>query len=255
MRGNIYVVTHKIVDLELKEPYELLQVGKAFTGINMNCKSDDCGINIANKNNNYCELTGIYWIWKNEQLHDYIGICHYRRFFVKNGKLLDSKQITKIFKRYDVILPKKFYLSDTVWNNYFKNGAGKEKDLINLKNIVCDKYPDYIDAFNSVLNSYSGAYCNMMIMKKNDFDEYCKWLFSILFELEKQTDLTNYSKSEARIFGYLSEILLNVWVLKNGKKIKYQKNKKTDDSFLLRFKIKIKMLINRIKVKLTKTKG
>lgn len=51
-------------------------------------------------------------------------------------------------------------------------------------------------------------------MKKEDYIEYCQWLFDILFELEKRIDISDYTTAEARIYGCLSEILINVWVQK-----------------------------------------
>lgn len=250
MKGKVYVITHKKVDLKLPDSYTLLQVGKPFTKLEMDCISDDCKENIAKKNNNYCELTGLYWIWKNEINNDYIGLCHYRRFLMNKGKILSKDKIKRFLKKYDVILPKKFYFSDNLWDNYFKNGAGREKDLVLLKQVIINKYPDYEASFNKVFNSYSGSYCNMMIMKKEDFNNYCKWLFDILFQLEKQIDLKDYDKNEARIFGYMSEILLNVWILKNKKKVKYQQSKKMDDKFKDSLKLHFNMLINRTKTKL-----
>lgn len=79
-------------------------------------------------------------------------------------------------------------------------------------------------------------------MRKGDFIQYCDWLFEVLEKIEKQIDLTNYTKSEARVYGYLSEILLNILVDKHKLKIKYQRIKKTDNSFLENFIWNIKML-------------
>ena len=61
----------------------------------------------------------------------------------------------------------------------------------------------------------------MFVTGNKLFQNYCKWLFAILFEAEDRIDLRDYTEQEARIFGYLSEILLNVWVLKNRLKVKY----------------------------------
>ena len=67
---------------------------------------------------------------------------------------------------------------------------------------------------------------NMLIMKKELLDEYCKWLFDILFELEERTDSTKYNKFHARYIGRVSELLLDVWV--NTNNVKYKEVKVLD---------------------------
>lgn len=67
---------------------------------------------------------------------------------------------------------------------------------------------------------------NMLIMKKELLDEYCKWLFDILFELEERTDSTRYNKFHARYIGRVSELLLDVWV--NTNNVKYKEVKVLD---------------------------
>lgn len=62
----------------------------------------------------------------------------------------------------------------------------------------------------------------MFVMRKTDFDAYCKWLFDILFEAERRIDISDYTPAEKRIFGYMSEILLNVWVEQNKKRVCYK---------------------------------
>lgn len=52
-------------------------------------------------------------------------------------------------------------------------------------------------------------------MKKDKFDAYCAWLFDILFELEKWLDISQYSPNDARVFGFVSERLLDVWINTN----------------------------------------
>lgn len=86
MSCKIYEITHKECFYPTPEEYIPIQVGKVNTKVNLPYINDENGDSIAEKNANYCELTAWYWLWKNEKLPDYIGLCHYRRFFVqKNG--------------------------------------------------------------------------------------------------------------------------------------------------------------------------
>jgi len=233
LKSKIYIITHKALPISYDAKlYYPIQVGRRNTNLDLGYQTDDVNENISEKNSNYCELTGIYWILKNSEIDDYIGVCHYRRYFVHGllNKLINEKYINKNMKKYDIILPKRFFFKYSIWDNYFKNGNGKEKDLIKLKEIVEKDYSELLSAFNNTLNKKYGSYCNMFIMKKKDFEEYHNWLFEILGKLEQITDLTKYTKEEARIYGYLSELLLNVWVEYKSLKVKYSKVKKIDNS-------------------------
>jgi len=57
-----------------------------------------------------------------------------------------------------------------------------------------------------------GPRFNMFVMKREYFDAYCEWLFDILFELERRLDISSYSPYDARVFGFVSERLLDVWI-------------------------------------------
>lgn len=232
-RLKIYVIAHKPIKSRVENYMIPLQVGRCNTKIDLGYVSDDTGDNIAIKNPNYCELTGLYWIWKNCHDYNYIGLCHYRRYFsnnfMKNKKFISYKSLLKCMDKFDVILPKKFYFTKNVWQTYL-SGSGKEKDIINTRNIINKLYPDYVEYFDKVCDSFCSSYCNMFIISHKRFDEYCVWLFGILFELEKITNLDGYTVQEKRIYGYLSEILLNVWIEKNNLKVKYLPISKIEDS-------------------------
>lgn len=240
---KIFVISHKKIEIELGKQYVPVQVGNAE---DLNYLRDNTGDNISERNANYCELTGIYWVWKNYQSFNNAGICHYRRYFVKNNKLLTEKYINKVLDSYDIILPKKFYFKRNVWENYFLNGQGKEKDLVTTKKVIQEKYPEYIEDFDYVMSKNYGSYCNMLITSKENFNNYCNWLFDILFEVEKNTDLSDYTKQEARIYGYLSELLLNVWVRHNKLKVKECKMKKIDETLKDKINMKIHMIYYRL---------
>lgn len=222
---KILVATHKKYNMSKDGIYMPIHVGREGKE-DLGYQGDNTGDNISLKNPNYCELTGVYWAWKNLKC-DYIGLCHYRRYFTnsnilqralnKNNKLdliLNEKEIKNLLKKYDVILPKKRnYYIETIWSHY--EHAHHIKDLEETKKIVEGIYPEYAESFNRVMSGKTLHLYNMFIMNKRDFDRYCEWLFNILFELEKRIDISNYDTYQKRIFGFLSERLFNVWCVKN----------------------------------------
>lgn len=216
---KIIVAAHKAYWMPADAVYLPLHVGRegkqdlGFTG-------DNTGENISAKNSNYCELTGLYWAWKNLEC-EYIGLCHYRRYFARKGyrNTLESKQAAifqredyeKLLQGRDAILPvKRNYYIETVRSQY--EHAHNKRDLDEAQRIIAEKYPEYSDAFSRVMQRTRLHILNMFVMKKDLFDEYCAWLFDILFELEKRIDISSYNQYEARVFGFLGERLLNVWV-------------------------------------------
>ena len=224
---KILVATHKKYWMPKDEIYLPIHVGKKGK-VDLGYVGDDTGDNISIKNPNYCELTGLYWAWKNLDC-EYIGLCHYRRYFahkLKSSKLKDKRQaiLTKVdyeqlLQKYDVILPKKRnYYIETVRSQY--EHAHNKRDLDEVENIIKEKYPDYIKVFEKVMNSRKLYIYNMFVMKKSLFDEYCAWLFDILFTLESRIDISDYDKYNARVFGFLSERLFNVWLEKKSLKVK-----------------------------------
>lgn len=215
---KVLVATHKKYWMPEDACYLPLHVGREGKN-DLGYVGDNTGDNISNKNANYCELTGLYWAWKNLNC-EYIGLCHYRRYFAKKEKVRDKKErimgahdYESLLERYDVILPtKRNYYIETVRSQY--EHAHVKSDLDTVKQVIDELYPDYSNAFEVVMNRRRLHILNMFVMKKSLFDEYCKWLFTILFEVEKRVDISSYSVYEARIFGFLSERLFNVWLEK-----------------------------------------
>ncbi|MBD5068713.1 MAG: DUF4422 domain-containing protein [Lactobacillus sp.] len=225
MTTEVYVISHKEYKMPQDKIYCPLQVGKApqITGY----LRDDSGENIASKNPNYCELTGQYWAWKNRQA-DVKGLVHYRRLFTngqnpygskesKYNKLLDEETLATLLQQYDLILPKKRnYYIETLWSHY--EHSHNIEGLEVTREVIAEKYPAYLSAFEQVMKRKKAHMFNMLIAKSEIFDEYSAWLFDILFEVEKRVDISDYSPSEARIFGYISELLLDVWIEVNRPK-------------------------------------
>ncbi len=88
MDTRIYVMTHKKIENLPEKIYQPLHVGREGKE-DLGYPGDHTGEQISSKNPYYCELTGMYWIWKNVSC-DVIGVCHYRRFFMREGRLLKS---------------------------------------------------------------------------------------------------------------------------------------------------------------------
>ncbi len=214
---NVYVITHKKFNAKLLKDkiYKILLVGSYKGHVFGDCY-DDSGDNISDKNSSYCELTGAYWIWKNSK-EDIVGITHYRRYFSNSfgmNQILSEHQIRKKLEKHDIILPFKRKLNVSLINHYCES-SGKINDLNNLRIIIERLYPEYVSSYDSVMNGNEVYFGNMLICKKKIFDEYHNWLFSILFELEKITDISDYNDYQKRIYGFLSERLLYVWVKHN----------------------------------------
>ena len=243
-----YIITHKEFTPPKKSCFIPLQVG--FANKIYDCR-DNTGDNISEKNQNYCELTGVYWIWKNDIHSDYIGISHYRRYFTKSKLsyskffFLNDKDVNIIFKDYDVILANEAVCNNNLIMQYCEN-SGYLSDLNILRDAIKLHYPEYVDIYDSVMSGTKFSPYNMLIMKKEDYNQYCEWLFNILFEVEKHTDISQYDNYKKRIYGFMSERLLNVWVQKQQYKIKHCRVVNPD----LTYKQKIEELLFRIKYKL-----
>lgn len=216
---EIFIAAHKLADFPKNGIYIPLHVG-AKGKDDLGLQKDSDGKNISEKNANYCELTGLYWIWKNCK-SDIVGLVHYRRYFYnkflfnKKNDILTKDNIKKILKKNDIIVAQRGYTwKSTVKNQYEKYHI--KDDLDKCEKILKKMYPDYSNSFDIVFNGNSYCPYNMIITKKYIFDDYCKWLFSIFFELEKQVDMENRDKYNARVYGFLSERLLNVWLIKNN---------------------------------------
>lgn len=89
------------------------------------------------------------------------------------------------------------------------------------RKIISQKYPDYILSFDKVMNGKKACMCNMFIMRKELLNEYCNWLFDILFELEEKIDISDRDDYQKRVFGFISERLFNVWIEKKSPKTKF----------------------------------
>ena len=222
METKILIATHKKYQMPKYESYLPIHVGKELKkDFEFGYVGDNTGENISSKNPYFCELTALYWAWKNLNV-DFVGLVHYRRYFKGNNRsskkidciLLDI-EINKLIKHNDIILPsKRNYYIENLYSHY--EHTLHIETLDEAGKIIKEKYPDYYKEFSLLKKRTSAHMFNMFIMKKELMNEYCEWLFDILFELEKRIDVKQYDAFHARFYGRVSELLLDVWINTNG---------------------------------------
>lgn len=220
MNIKILIATHKKYHMPMDNIYLPVRVGSALAKDNFGYQRDDEGENISEKNPFFCELTALYWGWKNVEA-DYIGLAHYRRHFScrknkwKFASILSSKEAKELCGKYDVILPKKRkYYIETLASHYKHTHDIEHLEL--TREIIRKQCPDYLDTFDKVMERTWAHMFNMCIMKRELLNDYCSWMFAILFELEKEVDMKNLSAFDARLYGRVSEFLLDIWLTHNN---------------------------------------
>ena len=219
---KIIIALHKPYWVPADPVYLPLHVGREGKQ-DIGFRGDNSGDNISDKNATFCELTGLYWAWKNLEA-DYIGLVHYRRYFTrkevrnvkaKKDQILRTEEWVNSLSAHPVVVAdKRNYYIETNRSHY--NHAHPAIGLDETERIIREKYPEYSAAFTAVMNRTWAHMFNMFVMRKDLFDSYCGWLFSILFELEKRLDVSAFDAYNSRVFGFVSERLLDVWLEKNG---------------------------------------
>lgn len=200
-----------------------------------NMIGDDTGENISDRNGCYNEMTSLYWAWKNyDKLGnpDYIGLMHYRRHFVfredekivYNIENFDEESYLRVInyspeKVYNMLEGCDFITHIgkviNVYNHYIENHRQEDLDL--AVDIMLEKYPEYKEITKEYFAGDYSNFCNMFIMNKKLFFQYCEWIFDILEEFENRVDV-----SEKRFF--ISERLTGIFIAKlmADKSLKYK---------------------------------
>lgn len=221
-----------------------IQVGKALNKEQFEEILDNTGDNISLKNKSFCELTALYWIWKNTD-NKYVGLYHYRRKY-----MLSSNQILSILENKDVILPKKKTFRISVEEQYMKEHV--EKDWNVMLDILKEYYPKYYEFSKKVFRNNVLYMYNMFVMNRETYDKYCQWLFPLLFKVEEKLKDDKRDNYQNRYIGFMAERLFTLY-------IKYNKlNTFETDVLFIDYKVKyinIKNTINNIIFKNRKLMG
>lgn len=216
-RVKILVACHKQDDaIRQSDIYMPIHVGKALhPDLDLGFQGDDTGDNISEKNGAYSELTAMYWAWKNLKDVDYIGLCHYRRYMKFD---FSEENLKRTFSKYDIVIPQ--YVGQFSTN--FKELAYLTtlEDTYVFLDTLLGMLPDQRSLiFETFMRSNKFTVCNMFIMRKADFDEYCEFLFTLLGKVEEKIIPNGYSRLK-RVMGYLSEPFLGFWIKYKGWKAK-----------------------------------
>lgn len=235
---------HKEMDYPLwdDEIWSPLEVGAAlrepvYEGFT---RDNECEDNISEWNNFFAETTGIYYNWKNLTGKKYAGNCQYRRRL----DVHTEAELDEIFKNHKVLVAAPTSFGCTVFNQY--DACHSKEDLFKIKKILYELYPEYKHSWIQYIEGSKYLYySNGFIMQEEDYDAYCKWLFSLLFELKKEMewkspeDVTDFIQRQiackvrpnrdnkgqpdnavryqSQIGGFLSERLLTLYLRHNYK--------------------------------------
>ena len=214
---RIYIACHKTFQPPVQRIYEPLWLGPAEKNVS-GYQDDDEKPSISHLNPLLNECTGMYWIWKHARC-DVTGLVHYRRYFV-NGhgtgydNLPGAEQIKEILRNYDVITAPLAFFPVTVYNQLKMTVAPQafEAGYSSVRQTIAKNQPACIENFDYVMNGHGMFPCNMFVMKKEMYDHYCQWLFSILIEAAQRLDVTSYPAYSKRIMGFFAERLFTVWL-------------------------------------------
>nr|WP_308668295.1 DUF4422 domain-containing protein [uncultured Agathobacter sp.] len=221
---KVIIAAHKKYAMPDDTMYIPVQVG-AEGKKDIGYQRDNEGENISSRNPMFCELTGLYWAWKNLDA-DYVGLAHYRRHFKGKKKsknimecVLSQNEASALLDECDIILPKKRnYVIESIYDHYKHTHHIETLDC--ARAVIANSCPDYLPVFDKNMKKTHMHAFNMFIMRKELLDDYCEWLFNILFDVEKLLENKEYDAFQARYPGRLSELLLDVWIDKNGYKYK-----------------------------------
>lgn len=262
--ADILICYHKEFNFIKNEILKPIQVGTALANVDLGLLKDNTGDNISVKNPYFCELTALYWLWKNSDA-SYKGLMHYRRLFDLSCKddrwfnnfpdgiverlNLNREYVNFLLSDYDIIVPMKRVIPKckSIYEYYKKKHYIADFDRV--LEIIKSKTPEIYEVAADVVHNTNKMYLyNMFISSKEFLNDYASWLFDILFTLEAeiQTEVETREPYQQRVYGFLAERLFTIYVeysRRKGLKIKEvpvvycETNKKRYDIFQLRTKI------------------
>ncbi|GCD52926.1 DUF4422 domain-containing protein [Acetobacter pasteurianus] len=237
MKVTIYTACHDNFQNPCDNIYTPMLCGKKNKNIVTNFMGDDTGQNISDLNYCFCELTALYWMWKNDKTSDIVGLSHYRRFFAKKtygnnlfykmpsnpDEKIEREEIAAgndfdyLMGDVDLVVSLKQDVGNVLHNYRLYHNID---DMFLVERMIQRLHPEYMDAYRFFMREECAIYrYNMFVGKKAVVDKYCEWIFSILLPLADLKFFNNYSDYQKRIFGFISERIMGVWLLHNRDKL------------------------------------
>lgn len=234
MDAILYTAYHKAAPRFRSASVTPIHVGRARAATALpDMIGDDTGDHVSERNPAFCELTALYWAWKNapaEKTH--LGLMHYRRLLDLTGRAeaaatagsvealvprldiapwLAEVEETLAASDADLVLPRLHVMGRSMAENYRR--AHQPQDFAAARAVIAADHPAYLDTFDAVAARNEVRLGNMFLMRRDLVDRYCAWLFDILFKVEAQAlDRALYSPQQRRYLGFLGERLFTIWV-------------------------------------------
>ncbi len=234
---RLFVCCHKPSKVPGHELLFPLQVGTelsdtAFPGF----FHDNEGESISGKNRTYCELTGLYWMWKNVTA-DYYGLFHYRRYLYPDPaaerpyffagppseKLLEElhfDRLREMIGQNDLVVPLPESMRMSAKEYYARSFNHYRKDIELAERIVGEMHPEYSRATSEYLSGEDQIFMNIAVMSREVLNDYCAFLFPVLEEYDRRADRSGYNEQEMRVDGYLGEYLLGIFTTYQKKNLR-----------------------------------
>ena len=227
----IYIAYHKQAPLLDSPSITPIHVGRARANAPLaKMIGDDTGDNISTDNASYCELTALYWAWKNGPKGGFVGLMHYRRvldvqnihqgaaqaeIFVNRFHIPDWLDGTEAWlaeaAQPDITLPRMHRMGMSVEENF--NRGHRAEDFQMARQVIARDHPTYLNSFENVAAGHAFRLGNIFVMRRSIFERYCAWLFDILAKVAAaDIDRSAYSQQQMRYLGFLAERLFTVFV-------------------------------------------
>ena len=246
---QILVCCHKADPyIRTEEPYFPIQVGKALhPDLDLGFQNDNEGDNISKKNPQWCELTALYWGWKNIKDTEFLGLCHYRRYFDCD---ISDKNIDNILRGKDILLLEREIYSCSIAKSF--SSLVTLEDFYIFQDVLLKMHPEYYNAIlHYCYNSNMFVRCTMFVARKKIWDDFCNTFFPVFEEVEKIIKKHSYSRLN-RSIAYMGELSLGIYVTHKKLRVKYvpQFNESKHSNFVLNYLRRIKKYLIKTKLSL-----